>query len=125
MNRDRLVFWALLIVVVGAWTATAIGLLGPGVGPIVIAIVVTLAASLVGAWQLDRGRRIQTSQHYDENAANFSAPANNQTWQVPTAYIDHRSGGGTPPGINDLASVDDVEGDREGRRPRDTGDPAP
>ena len=126
MNFDRLVFWAVLIVVVGTWLAAAFGLLGVGLFPLVIAVIVTLVASLVGAWNLDRGRRIQTGRYYDENKPNFYGPVQNRTWQVPTSYIDHRSGGGAPPGVdrNDRAH-EDVEGDREGRRPRGSDDLAP
>lgn len=125
MNVDRLVGLSVLIVVVGVWAAAGLGLLGVGIGPIVIALVVTIVAAMVGAWNLDRGRRIQTERSFDHNAANFSAPMQNQTWQVPTSYIDHRSGGGSPPGIDDAVSHEDVEGDREGRRPRRSEDEAP
>ncbi|HUS20399.1 MAG TPA: hypothetical protein VMZ66_00125 [Aeromicrobium sp.] len=125
MNRDRIVFWSVLIVVIGVWVAVALGLLGVGLFPMVIGLIVTLAASLVGAWNLDRGRRIQTDRFYDDNAPNFYAPVENQTWQVPTSYIDHRTGAGSPPGVDDGESHEDVEGDREGRPPRRSEDEAP
>ncbi|HUR16464.1 MAG TPA: hypothetical protein VMZ33_04220 [Candidatus Limnocylindrales bacterium] len=125
MNVDRVVFWGVLVVVVGVWVAVAFGMLGGGLFPIVIALAVTLVAAFVGAWNLDRGRRIQTDRHFDDNAPNFYAPLENQTWQVPTSYIDHRTGGGSPPGVDDGESHEDVEGDREGRRPRGSEDPAP
>lgn len=44
---------------------------------------------------------------------------NNQTWQVPTSYIDHPTGSGPPPGVEayDEDSVDPLLGDRDaGRR---------
>jgi hypothetical protein len=100
VNRDRVVFWGVLVVVVGVWVAVGFGLFGPGLVPIVIGTVVTLLAALVGAWNLDRGRHIRTDLYYDENAANFYSPMGNKTWQVPTSYIDHRDGAGPPPGVD-------------------------
>ena len=102
MNADRLVFWAVLIVVIGAWIAAATGYLGTGLMPMAIAAGVTLAGAFVAAIQFDRGkRRGDVSRYLDENAPNFYAPMGNRTWQVPTSYIDHKDGAGTPPGVEE------------------------
>ena len=92
--------------------------------PIVIAIIVTLAAAFIGAWNFDRRGVRRLGGHYDVNKANFFAPMNNQTWQIPTAYIDHPSGGGPPPGEQlDREDLGEMSGDRPVFADRD--DPAP
>ena len=100
MSADRLVFWGMVVVVIGIWVAAALGYLGTGLMPMAIATAVTLGAAFVGAVQFDRGkRRVDASRYFDENSPNFYAPMGNKTWQVPTAYIDHRTGTGPPPGV--------------------------
>ena len=116
MNTDRLILWGMLVAVVGAWVAAGFGYPGTGFTPIIFAIVVTLGAALVGAVQFDRKkRRIDAARSIDASNPNFSAPMGNATWQVPTAYIDHRTGSGPPPGVE---SYDEAEEERlTGRRP--------
>ena len=116
---DRVAFWALLIVVIGVWVAGAFGAFGQGFAALIVPIVVTLIATFLGAWQLDRKRHIQVDQHYDANKPNFYVPMENQTWQVPTAYIDHKTGSGPPPGVEqyDQGAVDDAMDERRGPFP--------
>lgn len=105
--------------VVGIWLLAFFGIVG-----MVVAIVVTLVAAVIGAAFLDLTTLGSRRGVRDQNAANFYAPIDNQTWQVPTSYIDHRTGGGPPPG--DKYEEDDVEemaGDRPALANRD--DPAP
>ena len=114
MTSDRPVIWGMLAVVVGVWVAAALGLFGYGLMTLIIPTVVMLIAALVGAWQLDRGKRpIQADKYFDVNRANLDAPMTNQRWQVPTAYIDHPTGGGPPPGteLYDEGAVDDLLGE--------------
>ena len=117
MNTDRLVLWGMLVAVIGAWVAASFGYFGTGFTSIIVAIVVTLAAALVGAVQFDRKkRRMDAARSIDSNNPNFSAPMGNATWQVPTPYIDHKTGTGRPPGVQ---SYDDEEADRlTGRDPQ-------
>jgi len=122
---DRLAFWGLLIVVVAVWVAAALGVFGQGILTWIIPVVVTLIGALLGALQLDRGGRVQTGKFFDENKANFYAPMTNETWQVPTSYIDHRTGSGSPPGTEsyDAGAVGDLLG--EDTTLADNEDPAP
>jgi hypothetical protein len=96
------VLWGMVITVIGVWTAAAFGYVGTGVTPIVVAIAVTLGAALVGALQFDRSRnRGDISRYVDNNEPNYYAPMGNETWQVPTSYIDHGAGGGPRRGVDD------------------------
>lgn len=113
-----------IAIVFGVWV-----LAGYGVISIWWTIIITLGAALLGAWQLDRtGRGRRALSHMDENKPHFYAPRENVTWQVPTAYIDHPTGGGPPPGtesydpdyVGSLVGEDETLG-----RDRDDQDPAP
>lgn len=110
MNWDRVVTWTLLIVVIGVWVAAAFGGFGRGFMTLIVPVVVTLIAALLGGWLLDRrNRHINIGAHFDENRGALDVPmGNNQTWQIPTAYIDHRTGSGPPPGVEpyDASAVD-------------------
>lgn len=69
----------------------------------VISIVVALVGILVvvgfAAWRFDRLRGASGAPSViDANRADFHGDAS--TWQVPTPYIDHPSGGGEPPGVD-------------------------
>ena len=55
MSTDRLVFWGMLVAVIGVWIAAGFGYLGTGFAPIIIAVVVTLDLLFVVA--LDARRR--------------------------------------------------------------------
>lgn len=100
--------WIIVLVVVGAWALTALGYLS-----IWVALLATLGVALLGAWNLDRvpgrGRRAVR----DENRPELFVPMANQTWQVPTSYIDHKTGSGAPPGVEayDEDHVDRLIGD--------------
>lgn len=69
----------------------------------VISIVVALVGILVvmgfAAWRFDRTRGASAAPPFkDVNRPDFHGDA--LTWQVPTPYIDHPSGGGEPPGVD-------------------------
>jgi hypothetical protein len=127
VNWDRVVTWTLLIVVIGVWVAAAFGGFGRGFMTLIVPVVVTLIAAFLGAWQLDRrNRHINVSSHFDENRGTFDVPMNNnQRWQIPTAYIDHKTGSGAPPGVEpyDVGAVDAAM-DENHTRPASE-DPAP
>lgn len=111
--------WLVLIAVVGAWLLAFIGIVG-----MVPAVAETLVAAVIGAVFLDLTTRGSGKAVRDANAANFYAPVNNQTWQVPTSYIDHRTGGGPPPGEEyDREDLEEMSGDRPAVAHWD--DPAP
>ena len=122
---DRIVLWGILIVVVGAWVAGALGVFGPGFMALIVPVAVTLIAAFVGGWQLDRNRHIQVDRHFDSNKPNFYVPMTNQTWQIPTAYIDHKSGTGPPPGVEqyDQGEVDEAMDERRGPFPSEDSAP--
>lgn len=69
----------------------------------VISIVVALVGILVvigfAAWRFDQLRGASAAPPViDVNRPNFHGDAS--TWQVPTPYIDHPTGGGEPPGVD-------------------------
>ena len=71
----------------------------------VISLLVALVAILVtigfAAWRLDRSRSAGARAPYrDENRPDFYGRSSASSWEVPTAYIDHRTGAGEPPGVN-------------------------
>ena len=123
---DRIVPWGILILVVGAWVAGSIGAF-PGFMALIVPVVVTLIGALLAGWHLDRrNRHINVGAHFDENRATFDVPMNNnQRWQIPTAYIDHKTGSGPPPGVEpyDVGAVDAAM-DEDHSRPASQ-DPAP
>jgi len=101
--------WILLGAVVASW-----GLAIFGVFSFWIALVATALAAVVGAVFLDLVTKGSGSAIRDQNRADLSAPMGNQTWQVPTSYIDHRTGTGPPPGVEGYneEEVDKLLGDR-------------
>lgn len=71
----------------------------------VISLPLAMAAILVtigfAAWRLDRSRSAGARTPYiDENRPDFYGRSSASSWEVPTAYIDHRTGAGEPPGVN-------------------------
>jgi hypothetical protein len=102
--------WLVFGVTVGVWALGFFGYVS-----LVVAVVVTLFAAFFGAWYLDRTRRNKTVYVTDPNRPEFYAPLENVTWQVPTSYIDHRTGGGAPPGVEryDEQGVEKMLGDRD------------
>ena len=71
----------------------------------VISLPLALAAILVviglAAWRLDRSRSAGARTPYlDENRPDFYGRSSASSWEPPTAYIDHRTGAGEPPGVN-------------------------
>lgn len=87
--------WLIAGATVSAWVLALLGVI-----PVWAAVVATLAIAFIAAWLLDRTRsRGPLPPYFDANQGNFQAPMNSRTWQVPTAYIDHPTGGGPPPGV--------------------------
>jgi hypothetical protein len=121
---DRVVFWAIVVTVVGVWVGFALGWLGNGLQPVAIAIAVTLLATLVGAMQLDWKQRAGAGRHLDQKRRRLYAPMDSYTLQVPTSYIDHPTPTGPPPGVEpyDKRDVEELVGERP-TSPDD--DPAP
>lgn len=71
----------------------------------VISLPLAMAAILLvvgfAAWRLDRSRSAGAPTGYlDENRPDFYGRSSASSWEVPTAYIDHRTGTGEPPGVN-------------------------
>ena len=66
-----------------------------------VALAVILVAIGFAAWRLDRSRSAGARASYlDENRPDFYGRSSGSSWEVPTAYIDHRTGAGEPPGVN-------------------------
>ena len=100
--------WLVLGTFAGVWVLAFFNVVS-----VVVAVAVTLADALVGAVFLDLTTRGSGNAVRDRNAANFFAPVNNQTWTVPTSYIDHPTGGGPPPGEDyDREDIEAMAGDR-------------
>ena len=110
--------WILLTLVAAAWAMVVFGVFN-----LWVAIIVTVVAVVAGAMFLDLVTRGSGSAIKDQNQGNYSAPMGNETWQVPTSYIDHRTGTGPPPGVEryDEEEVDKLLGDRAAGR-RDSSD---
>lgn len=71
----------------------------------VLSILVSLAAILILlaiiAWWFDRGRAPGAPTPYlDANRPDFYGRSGDSSWEVPTPYIDHPTGGGEPPGVD-------------------------
>jgi hypothetical protein len=71
----------------------------------VISVQLALVAILVvigfAAWRLDRSRSAGAVAPYlDENRPDFYGRSSDSRWEVPTPYIDHRTGAGEPPGVD-------------------------
>ncbi|MEP7041107.1 MAG: hypothetical protein ABI864_05980 [Chloroflexota bacterium] len=71
----------------------------------VISLPLALLAILVvigfAAWRLDRGRAPGAIAPYlDANRPDFYEESSSSAWDVPTAYIDHPTGAGEPPGVD-------------------------
>ena len=65
---------------------------------LLVAIVVLLA---IIAWRFDRGRAPGApTPSADANRPDFYGRSGESTWEVPTPYIDHRTGAGEPPGVD-------------------------
>jgi len=72
----------------------------------VLSIVVSLVAIVVllaiVAWWFDRGRAAGARAPYlDANRPDFYGRSSESTWEVPTPYIDHPTGAGEPPSVDD------------------------
>lgn len=66
-----------------------------------LALVAILVVVGLAAWRLDRSRSAGSRAPYlDENRPDFYGRSSSSTWEVPTAYIDHRTGAGEPPGVD-------------------------
>lgn len=71
----------------------------------VISLPFALVAILVvigfAAWRLDRARPVGARPPYlDKNRPDFYGRSSDSAWEVPTPYIDHRTGAGEPPGVD-------------------------
>jgi hypothetical protein len=70
----------------------------------VISLPVALVAILVtigyAAWRLDRSRTAGAAPYLDDHRPDFYGSSSSSSWEVPTPYIDHRTGPGEPPGVN-------------------------
>lgn len=102
----------LLIVVVGVWLLAIIDVVGG-----LAAVVVTFVALVVGIVFLDLTTRGSGKAIRDPNAPTLYGPIGGGTWQVPTAYIDHPTGPGRPPGVgDDMEDVRRISGERRPTR---------
>jgi hypothetical protein len=89
------VLWLALLIIVGAWVLFLLGVV-----VIWIALIATIGGGLLLGWNLDRtGRGARALRHVDQNRPDFYGESGAGSWAVPTAYIDHRSGTGPPPGV--------------------------
>lgn len=69
----------------------------PGLIGMLIAVMVAVAFGD----RLDRSRQRgvhEPAGHIDRNRPSFHGES--KTWTIPTPYIDHPDGGGTPPGVD-------------------------
>lgn len=76
---------------------------------LVVVKVISLPLALLGilvvigfaAWRLDRSRSAGARAPYlDEHRPDFYGGSSSSSWEVPTPYIDHKTGAGEPPGVN-------------------------
>ena len=68
---------------------------------LLVALVVILVAIGFAAWRLDRSRSAGARAPYlDEHRPDFYGRSSASSWEVPTPYIDHRTGAGEPPGVD-------------------------
>jgi len=66
-----------------------------------LALLAILLVIAFAAWRLDRTRVAGASAPYkDANRPDFYGRSGESSWEVPTAYIDHPSGAGEPPGVD-------------------------
>ena len=66
-----------------------------------LALVAILVVVGVAAWRLDRTRGAGAAAPYrDANRPDFYGSSSESSWEIPTAYIDHRTGAGEPPGVD-------------------------
>lgn len=85
----------LVAVVVIAFALAALKVL-----PLLAALGVVLGAVLFAAWRLDRTRSSAARLPSDPDRPDFYGRSGESSWEVPTAYIDHSTGAGTPPGVD-------------------------
>jgi len=121
--RDPVV-WLALLIIVGTW-----GLFLFGVIDIWITLPASFGSALLLAWNLDRtGRGAAALERLDQNRPDFYGQSGGEGWSVPTAYIDHPTGTGPPPGVEqyDEAAVERLLTDRgESSTTQRDSDPAP
>ncbi|MEO8510841.1 MAG: hypothetical protein ABI534_06315 [Chloroflexota bacterium] len=68
--------------------------------PLLPALGLILLVLLAAAWRFDRARNAAGGLPYKgSNRPDFYGQSSDASWDVPTAYIDHPDGGGTPPGV--------------------------
>jgi len=66
-----------------------------------LALLAILAVIGFAAWRLDRSRTPGARAPYlDANRPDLYGQSSESSWEVPTAYIDHRTGAGEPPGVD-------------------------
>lgn len=66
-----------------------------------LALVAILVVIGFAAWRLDRSRSAgATAPYLDRNRPDFHGSSSASSWEVPTPYIDHRTGAGEPPGVD-------------------------
>lgn len=95
--------WLIVVPTVGAWVLAAAGIM-----PFWGAMIITLGAVFLGAWNLDRtgrgGRKVR-----DQNRPDFYGPTDNSWTQIATAYVERQTskiGTDPPPGVeHDEAGV--------------------
>jgi hypothetical protein len=105
----------LLTVVAVVWLLSVFGAVS-----VIGAIGVTFVAMVVGIVFLDLTTRGSGKAIRDPNAPNFYGPIDGEPWQVPTAYIDHATGAGPPPGMgHDMEDIEKISGDRRPSREDD------
>ena len=68
--------------------------------PLLPALGLILLVLLAAAWRFDRARSASGGAPYrGSNRPDFYGQSSDASWDVPTPYIDHPDGGGTPPGV--------------------------
>lgn len=87
--------WIILAAVLALLGAAYLGWL-----PILPALGLILVVLLIAAWRFDRARSASGGMPYrGSNRPDFYGGSSEASWDVPTPYIDHPDGGGTPPGV--------------------------
>ena len=82
--------WLILAVLVTGVALIGLNLVPPLIGIVLVLGIITLAVAIVDRRDRARGRASGPSSRLDRNTG---------SWQPPTPYIDHRDGGGAPPGV--------------------------
>jgi hypothetical protein len=89
--------WLILLVLVIGVALVGLNLVPPLLGIVLVLGSIMLAVAIADRRDRVRGGAAGPSSRLDRNTGSFHGAQ--EHWQPPTPYIDHRDGGGAPPGV--------------------------